>query len=553
MSYIGGSLTVDGIINANAPGPSTGIFIDGTELTLNVASTKGDLDVAGNLTVGGNSVVNTGPQGPPGAVGPRGPAGPETQFVQINADWTATSGPAVILNKPSSVGGSGSTTTQANVALPGWRMADDPNFPGSQALLMTPAGITASADPTWDKQGIAANRKQSFLGYGFMTYEAFRPAYGSSFFGYVGNRDVTEWNTTSPYAYKGTVSTPGVGLGQWLQLNLTEPMTVTSYTLSFDLGNPDDLTKETSAPPTHWTVAGSMDGTNFTVINKQSAQKLSTYATKATTYAVAESSQNYLYLRFVIHNKQFASSSNDSWTVNNLNFKGVATKGTGQTTVASNADWYASSGPQQILNKPLIPPFPRQINWDEPDDGTPNTIANKPKLAAVAYGGDYLLLNGRPALAPVATTGRYQDIRGGVKPPIATGYTRYNVNYVIAHNVGVYSTRAGADSRGTQYQIPHGLPPAGDGTGGRTYVPLVNFAQYNTFDGVGARASGDRGMVLYINKCDDQYIYVWGTQVTGNTGNALYGSTHVANDVQFTWSCYLMRDNRDSVYGAIDM
>jgi hypothetical protein len=95
MSYIGGVLTIDGYTNFNAPGPSTGIVIDGQELTLNatppstlprqvdwaalggetsiankptklsdfandINSVPGDLNVFGNLYIGGEAAASAG-------------------------------------------------------------------------------------------------------------------------------------------------------------------------------------------------------------------------------------------------------------------------------------------------------------------------------------------------------------------------------------------------------------------------------------------------------------------------------------------------------------
>lgn len=60
-----------------------------------------------------------------------------------------------------------------------------------------------------------------------------------------------------------------------------------------------------------------------------------------------------------------------------------------------NADWNATSGKAQILNKPV--------------------------LSAVATSGNYADLNGKPALAAVATSGSYNDLQN--KPATMTGAT----------------------------------------------------------------------------------------------------------------------------------
>ena len=75
-----------------------------------------------------------------------------------------------------------------------------------------------------------------------------------------------------------------------------------------------------------------------------------------------------------------------------------------------NADWNASTGVQQILNKPTLATVATS--------GSYNDLSNKPSLATVATSGDYTDLSNTPSLATVATSGSYNDLSN--KPTIPT-------------------------------------------------------------------------------------------------------------------------------------
>lgn len=118
-----------------------------------------------------------------------------------------------------------------------------------------------------------------------------------------------------------------------------------------------------------------------------------------------------------------------------------------------NADWNATSGGAQILNKPALaavattgayldlsgrpslaavatsgaysdlsgrPSIPAaQVNSDWSAAAGVAQILNKPALAQVATSGSYADLSGRPPLATVATTGAYADLTGRPAIPAA--------------------------------------------------------------------------------------------------------------------------------------
>ncbi len=98
------------------------------------------------------------------------------------------------------------------------------------------------------------------------------------------------------------------------------------------------------------------------------------------------------------------------------------------TTDKQNADWNATSGFAQILNKPTIPTVPTLATiatsgsyndlTNKPTlfDGSYTSLTNKPTiptlptLATIATSGSYEDLSKKPALHTVATSGSYNDL-----------------------------------------------------------------------------------------------------------------------------------------------
>jgi hypothetical protein len=133
-----------------------------------------------------------------------------------------------------------------------------------------------------------------------------------------------------------------------------------------------------------------------------------------------------------------------------------ANLGGGGGVVQVNADWDATSGVAEILNKPAIPTVPTgvsaftndagyiegsslatvatsgnyadlsgkptiagQVNSDWNAISGMAEILNKPTLAAVATSGAYSDLSGKPTLATVATSGSYTDLSSKPSIPAA--------------------------------------------------------------------------------------------------------------------------------------
>lgn len=99
-----------------------------------------------------------------------------------------------------------------------------------------------------------------------------------------------------------------------------------------------------------------------------------------------------------------ALTSAGTFTPTALAALGATGSGSGTTTVTINADWNATSGSAQILNRPLISAVATT--------GAYSSLTNTPNLSAVATSGSYASLSGTPALSKVATTGNYSDLAG---------------------------------------------------------------------------------------------------------------------------------------------
>ena len=114
-----------------------------------------------------------------------------------------------------------------------------------------------------------------------------------------------------------------------------------------------------------------------------------------------------------------ATSGNYSDLNGTPNLASVATSGNysdlnGTPTIPDaqvNADWNATSGITQILNKPTLASVATSGNYSD--------LSGTPNLAPVATSGSYGDLTGTPTLAPVATSGSYSDLTGTPTIPAA--------------------------------------------------------------------------------------------------------------------------------------
>jgi hypothetical protein len=84
--------------------------------------------------------------------------------------------------------------------------------------------------------------------------------------------------------------------------------------------------------------------------------------------------------------------------------------GAGFPTVQQPSDWNATSGNNQILNKPTIPAA--QVNSDWNASSGVAEILNKPSLAAVATSGDYADLINTPSIPPAQVNSDWNATSG---------------------------------------------------------------------------------------------------------------------------------------------
>ena len=167
-----------------------------------------------------------------------------------------------------------------------------------------------------------------------------------------------------------------------------------------------------------------------------------------------------------------------------------------QVPAQVNADWNATSGAAQILNKPTL------------FSGNYNDLSNKPNLSTVAttgnysdlvnkptlFDGNYNSLSNRPNLAAVATTGNYTDLTN--RPTIPT----------VPTNVSAFTNDAGYV---TSADVQHaaGIPTvvsAFQNDMGYVTTSQLNQANYITLSQVPAQVNADwnatSGVAKILNK-----------------------------------------------------
>ena len=110
-----------------------------------------------------------------------------------------------------------------------------------------------------------------------------------------------------------------------------------------------------------------------------------------------------------------------------------------------NADWDATSGAAQILNKPTL------------FSGNYNDLTNKPTL----FDGNYNSLSNRPDLAAVATTGNYNDLNNLPQiPQIPTDVSAFNndAGYITESDLPAMPTKVSELTNDAGYITEYDLP-----------------------------------------------------------------------------------------------
>ena len=160
--------------------------------------------------------------------------------------------------------------------------------------------------------------------YGTGTYIVSASSYISGYYPYIAfNKSITgtDWASNGFYtltSYSNTaVSTTVSGssvLGEWIQLQLPNAITISSYKISSSAGNGG------AWAATQWVVAGSTDGSTWTQIDTRSGQPHpSTSAT--TTYSGFSTPAAYQYYKFIIQRN--GASSNDYSSFSEIYLYGV--------------------------------------------------------------------------------------------------------------------------------------------------------------------------------------------------------------------------------------
>ena len=108
----------------------------------------------------------------------------------------------------------------------------------------------------------------------------------------------------------------------------------------------------------------------------------------------------------IVTDANYVHTDNNFTTAFKNKLNGIATG----AEVNVNADWNATTGDAQILNKPSLATVATT--------GAYSDLTGAPSLATVATTGAYADLSGKPSLATVATSGDYDDLSN--KPTIPT-------------------------------------------------------------------------------------------------------------------------------------
>ena len=341
-----GALTANTSINV--PNGGTNVLNLGSNLTKETNAgkigyallTTGGLDIVGAGTAAGSRVVKLwdnvtvpGTLAVAGSIStPALTVAGASVFAQVNADWNATSGVAQILNKPTSVGGGGG--------------GGGGSFAMPAMTSNTGNGYTVSASSTCSATYPAWNA--------FDSSQATYWFSGSAYYSTTGSATYQQGN------YIGNVSTGGVA-GEYLQIQTPAQFILLSYSLYasyYDYLN-------------DFSIMGSNDLSTWTTIDTRTNQNCRTQQ----TYTAPAQTTAFTYFRLIISRDVSTTTGQDCAPVSNFApvFSSVAV-----------ADWNATSGSTQILNKPTkLTQFTNDLtgssgDWNVPGALTANTSINVP-------------------------------------------------------------------------------------------------------------------------------------------------------------------------------
>jgi len=316
---------------------------------------------------------------------------------QVNADWNATTGAAMILNKPTLFSGNYNDLTNKPTLFSG-NYNDLTNKP---TIPTVPSNVSAFNNDA-----------------GYITV-AQVPAQVNA-----------DWNATTGAAK--ILNKPTLFSGNYN--DLTNKPTLFS-------GNYNDLSNK----PNLATVAttGNYNDLNNKPVIPTIPQNVS-YFTNDAGYLTSADVQQAAGIPTVV-----SAFQNDAEYIT-----------AAQVPAQVNADWNATTGVAKILNKPTLFSGNYNDLTNKPTlfDGNYNSLSNKPNLAIVAttgnyndligkptlFDGNYNSLSNRPVLATVATTGNYNDLTN--KPTLFSGNYNDLTNKpnipAVPSNVSVFNNDA---------------------------------------------------------------------------------------------------------------
>ena len=179
-----------------------------------------------------------------------------------------------------------------------------------------------------------------------------------------------------------------------------------------------------------------------------------------------------------------------------------------QVPAQVNADWNATSGAAQILNKPTL------------FSGNYNDLTNKPNL----FSGSYNDLTNKPNLSAVAYSGSYNDLTNKPSIPTVVGELTNNVGYITAAQVPAQVNADWNAASGAAQILNKPTLFSGD------YNDLTNKPTIPTVPFNVSAFSNDAG---YITAQDIPAIPTVPTNVSVFTNDAGYLTGYTETDPQF--------------------
>lgn len=353
-------------------------------VTLSGNKTTGDLGIIEDIVQGSNITIDkTDPLNP--VISATG---------QVNSDWNSNSGLSQILNKPtlSTVATTGSYNDLSNKpTIPAAQVNSDWNSnSGVSQILNKPTLATVATSGNYSD----LNNKPTFAtvatsgSYNDLSNKPTIPAAQVN----------SDWNSSS--GVSEILNKPNLSIYALdSDVNTIESYIPSATTALNQLADKAFVNSSISNMAANY-VTSDAQGDNFATHAALLAgpyyYKGQSYTLTNNDYALVESDEDhsnattrYMYdgaqwaFQYVVNNAPFTQAQLDA-----INSTITSNKVTTYDSLVSNvqADWNASSGLAQILNKP--------------------------SLATVATSGAYSDLSGTPSLATVATSGNYSDLSG---------------------------------------------------------------------------------------------------------------------------------------------